>query len=122
VGLPASQQRVLDGIEDDLRGCEPRLASMFSIFTRLTRDEGAPTAEPLPLGARRWRTWPGPELAAALGTMIIVPLVLGLVALFVLMAASSGGHGCRSGAASHSAVTSRALGCQSAPEPPGHGS
>jgi hypothetical protein len=117
VGLPASQQRVLDGIEDDLRGCEPRLVSMFSIFARLTRDEGEPTAEPLPLGARRRRI-----LTARLRAIIAVPLVLGLVALFVFMAVSSGGHGCRSGAASHSAVMGRALGCQPAPEPPGHGS
>jgi hypothetical protein len=120
VSLPASQQRVLDGIEDDLRGCEPRLVSMFSIFAMLTRDEGAPSSELLRLGAgRRWML-----TAARLGTIIVVPLVLGLVALIVFVAVSSAGHGCRLGATPHSAATSRALSCQSAPEPepPGHGS
>jgi hypothetical protein len=90
---------------------------MFSIFTRLTRDEGAPTAEPLGLEARRWRM-----LTTRLGAILVVPLVLGLVALFAFMAARSAGHGCTFGAAPHSAVTSHAPGCQSAPEPPSHGS
>ena len=50
VSLPVSQQRVLERIESDLNGCEPRLVSMFAIFTRLTRNEGAPRTESLPSG------------------------------------------------------------------------
>jgi hypothetical protein len=42
VTLPVSQQRALAGIESALEGGEPRLGSMFAIFARLTRDEGAP--------------------------------------------------------------------------------
>jgi hypothetical protein len=40
VSLPVSQQRVLAGIENALEGGEPRLGSMFAIFTRLTQDDG----------------------------------------------------------------------------------
>jgi hypothetical protein len=119
VSLPVDQQRVLDRIEGDLRGCEPRLVSMFSIFTRLTRDEGAPPAERLGSEARRRRTWLGPELAA----VIVNPLILGLVGLFVFLTVSGvTGHGCRSAAGPHPAAVSHAPSCQSAQEPPGHGS
>jgi hypothetical protein len=48
MGLPAGQQRILDAIEDGLRASEPRLASMFAIFTRLNRHEGQPPSEDLP--------------------------------------------------------------------------
>ena len=50
VSLSASQQRVLYGIESALEGGEPRLRSMFAIFTRLTRDDGAPRTESLLAG------------------------------------------------------------------------
>jgi hypothetical protein len=48
MGLPAGQQRVLDAIEDALRRAEPELASMYSIFTRLTPGEATPGREQLP--------------------------------------------------------------------------
>lgn len=48
MSLPASQQRILDGIADALRISEPRLASMFAMFTRLTKNEAAPWREQLP--------------------------------------------------------------------------
>jgi hypothetical protein len=47
MSLPASQQRVLDAIENALKRREPRLASMFAIFTRLTTSEGLPRTEVL---------------------------------------------------------------------------
>ncbi len=52
MALPAGQQKVLDRIEDALRLSEPRLASMFAIFTRLTRHEARPPREQLPFGRR----------------------------------------------------------------------
>jgi hypothetical protein len=55
MGLPAGQQRTLDTIEEALRTAEPRLAAMFSIFTRLTGNEARPHREQLP-SARGWRT------------------------------------------------------------------
>lgn len=55
MALPAGQQQALDRIEDALRLSEPRLASMFAIFTRLTRHEARPPREQLPFGRRGWR-------------------------------------------------------------------
>jgi hypothetical protein len=48
VGLPARQRRALDRIGDSLEGSDPRLAKMFAIFGRLTRDEEIPRKEELP--------------------------------------------------------------------------
>ncbi len=47
MGLPARQRRALDGIESGLRISDPRLAAMFFIFGRLTRDEDMPRIEEL---------------------------------------------------------------------------
>jgi hypothetical protein len=47
MGLPARQRRVLESIEGKLRGSDPRLAAMFTIFARLTRDEEMPRVEEL---------------------------------------------------------------------------
>jgi hypothetical protein len=47
MGLPARQRRVLGRIEGALRGSDPRLAAIYSIFARLTRDEEMPRIEQL---------------------------------------------------------------------------
>jgi hypothetical protein len=47
MGLPVRQRRVLDVIESGLRRSDPRLAVMFAIFGRLTRDEEMPRFEEL---------------------------------------------------------------------------
>jgi hypothetical protein len=57
MGLPAGQQRVLDTIEEALGTADPRLATMYAIFTRLTGNEARPYREQLPF-ARGWRSWP----------------------------------------------------------------
>jgi hypothetical protein len=49
MSLPAGQQRMLDEIGLQLRASEPRLAGMFSIFTRLSLGEPRPRREELPL-------------------------------------------------------------------------
>jgi hypothetical protein len=117
VNLPTGQQQVLDWIESDLEAGDPRLRSMFAIFTRLTRDEGAPPTESLrPEGLLR-RAWPGRGRSGPLRAVIYAPLVLGLVALFVfLVINSSAAHGCRPAAEPHAAASARAVGCQSALE------
>jgi hypothetical protein len=51
--LPPAQERVLDAMAESLRASEPRLASMFAIFTRLTRNEAAPRREQLPARSLR---------------------------------------------------------------------
>ena len=45
MSLPASQQRVLDRIEEALKHREPRLASMFAMFNRLNLHERLPWIE-----------------------------------------------------------------------------
>ena len=56
MGLPARQLKVLDRIETTLRGSDPRLASLYAIFTRLTRDEEMPRIEQLRYNAVRVMT------------------------------------------------------------------
>ncbi len=45
MGLPVRQQRTLEEIEGRLAGSDPRLKSLFSIFSRLTRGEAMPWFE-----------------------------------------------------------------------------
>lgn len=45
MSLPARQQRALDRIEKTLLADDPRLGSMFAIFTRLTWHEAMPMTE-----------------------------------------------------------------------------
>jgi hypothetical protein len=47
MGLPVRQRRVLERIESALRGSDPKLAALYAIFARLTRDEEMPRAEQL---------------------------------------------------------------------------
>ncbi len=47
MSLPACQQRILDGIAGALQARDPRMVSLFSIFTRLTRQEPMPRLEEL---------------------------------------------------------------------------
>ena len=111
--MPVSQQRVLAGIENALEGGEPRLGSMFAIFTRLTRDEEVPRTEALPEETFPWLSG---RLTATWRAVIAVPVILGLVTLFVLTAISSSApQGCRPGP-----VISRTVSCQSAQGPEGH--
>jgi hypothetical protein len=69
MGLPARQRRRLENIEHKLRSSDPRLAAMFSIFGRLTRDEEMPRIEELrhqaAMLALRTRLW-----LAAVGTRL----------------------------------------------------
>jgi hypothetical protein len=47
MGLPVRQRRVLERIDSKLRGSDPKLAALYAIFARLTRDEEMPRAEQL---------------------------------------------------------------------------
>src|SRR5579859_344879 len=99
MSLPASQQRVLDSIENRLSTREPRLASMFAIFTRLTSNEALPRLEALNASPwwspRRWSS-PSPRPYRALGrarTAVFLTLaaVLVVAAVFISM---NGARGC----------------------------
>jgi hypothetical protein len=50
MGLPARQRRALDHIDRVLRGSDPRLVAMYSIFDRLARGEPLPRFEQLRSG------------------------------------------------------------------------
>ena len=98
MALPASQRRILERIENALRGSDPRLAALFSIFTRLTRDEEMPRVEQVRariailmsrIGVRlasfgRWFGAPG---RARLRTALFFPIALAIVASAVLVGA-----------------------------------
>ena len=117
MSLPSGEQRVLDVMESELEGGEPRLGSIFAIFTRLTRDEGAPRTESLWSEPRR--IWPASRLPGTLRAIIAVPLVLGLVALLVFMAVNGSAQGCRPGWAPHAGTMTRVTVCQPVQESQG---
>ena len=91
MSLPASQQRVLDRIEEALKRREPRLASMFAIFNRLNIHERLPWIEalnPLP-----WWSLKRYHLSARIRAFALIAIAAGLVvsAVFVGMSQSLGG-------------------------------
>jgi hypothetical protein len=120
MALPACQQRVLDGIAGTLQARDPRLAALFSIFTRLNRQEPMPRAEELTLstgfphraarGLRRFFA-----IAMRLRPIVIVPVALAAIAgLLILAPLTSGQRACGS---AHPAATtampfSRVGGCE----------
>jgi len=91
MSLPASQQRVLDRIEEALKRREPRLASMFALFNRLNFHERLPWIEaltPVP-----WWSLKRYHPSARIRAFVLVTLAAGLVvsAVFVGMSQSPGG-------------------------------
>jgi len=100
MSLPASQQRVLDGMERALQASEPHMASMYAIFARL--NQGTEPAGAEPLKRRRWR---GPRPGAgpsgrAMYAMALIPVLFIMVVAGVLLGGSA--HGlttCGSGSA-----------------------
>jgi hypothetical protein len=107
MGLPARQRRVLDRIECTLRGSDPRLAALYAIFARLTRDEEMPRIEQLRhsavLLAARFRFRLTTILSRVFGRLvprqraaIFFPLALALAITSIVFAArsSSGSAGC----------------------------
>jgi hypothetical protein len=98
MGLPASQRRILERIENALRGSDPRLAALFSIFSRLNRDEEMPGIEQIRARAAllfarlryravRFGRWFGAPARARLRTALFFPVALAIVASAVLVGA-----------------------------------
>jgi hypothetical protein len=126
MSLPVGQQRVLDDIEGALQTSEPRLASMYAIFTRLTKNEMRPGREELPtrrnrlgwlrcLSARRViraitpKPWGRVPRALALAQIITVLAALGvLIGLTVHTVRGA----CGSGLGVHPALTHTRAGCR----------
>ena len=74
MSLSASEERTLTSIEQALRSRDPRLNSLFSIFTRLTRQEAMPVIEQI--RRRRWRPQPGAVVLVVIA-MLVCAVVVG---------------------------------------------
>jgi hypothetical protein len=127
MSLPVGQQRVLDDIEGVLQASEPRLASMYAIFTRLTKNELRPRREELPAGRVRLgrlrsclsvrrmiraitpRAW-GPVPRALVLAEIIT--VLAAVGVLIGLTLHTVRGACASGLSVHSALTHTRAGCR----------
>ena len=93
MGLPVRQQRTLDEIEGRLACSDPRLKSLFSIFSRLTSGEVMPWFENVrvrPIADRfPMRLWfhrvPG-RPAKRMRLVLLLPAALSAIACAVLIA------------------------------------
>jgi hypothetical protein len=86
VSLSAYQQSLLNGMDRALEARDPRLASKFALFARLTRDDGPPRTErlaPRPGLMQRLLSVPG-HVAKASATIPIL-LVAGLMAAIITL-------------------------------------
>jgi hypothetical protein len=109
--LPASQQHALDAIDEVLQSAEPRLASMFGVFTDLTRLEAMPATETMT--PSRWTRYRVPgrryhpgrphrprgrQAGRRVGRMVLVPLLLiaavSLLVVSLVNAGPTGRRGC----------------------------
>jgi hypothetical protein len=101
MGLPVRQRRVLDRIECTLRGSDPRLAALYAIFSRLTRDEEMPRIEQVRYGVRRAMSKVGHIFAAITArrhirllprqpVVLLLPLVLALAVVSIVLVARAG--------------------------------
>jgi hypothetical protein len=88
MSLPACQQRALDRMEGALRASEPHLASMYTMFGRLTASESI-GAEQLTRKRLRWLQ-PGTAMYA----IVLVPVMFAAIIVGALL-----GGGTRSTAA-----------------------
>lgn len=103
MGLPARQRRVLGRIEGALRGSDPRLAALYSIFARLTREEEMPRIEELRHRAALRLSRVRLRLASAAAVagrfvprpraVLLLPLALCLAIASIVLGIRAAGHG-----------------------------
>ena len=94
MSLPIGQQRTLESIEGKLAESDPRLVSLFSIFTRLTLTEKMPWIEQVavrPVADRlaalaHWFRWIARRPAARVRAMVLLPAALTAVACALTIA------------------------------------
>lgn len=94
MSLPTGQQRVLESIAGRLAESDPRLVSLFSIFTRLTLTERMPWIEQVavrPVADRlaslgHWFRWLLRRPAARGRAMVLLPAALTAVACALTIA------------------------------------
>lgn len=113
--MPTYQQSLLNGIDRALETRDPRLAAMFAIFTRLTRDDGPPLTERLARGPsnaaialRRAARWAG--ASAAVPIVSVASLMVAIIALGIVTSSASA---CPPAAASHPLGPAGSAACQS---------
>ena len=98
MGLPARQRRILERIEGALRGSDPRLAALFSIFSRLNREEEMPRIEQVRARAAiilarvgyrlvSFARWFGAPRRARLRAALFFPAALAIVASAIVVGA-----------------------------------
>jgi len=133
MSLPAGQQRTLDAIAEGLCTSEPKLASMFAIFTRLTKNDLPPRREQLTVepGLRGWLTrvscvlWaglPGGQTGPGRRTwrraLILGHVTIAAVLMVVVIALTDHSAGrCTPVATGHAGIAGRAA-CPAAPDGP----
>jgi hypothetical protein len=101
MSLPASEQRALDRIEETLHVADPRLRSLFMIFTRLTRHEAMPGTEQV-----------SARLRSSLFRTTAIPIVLAaILSGLILGSLAPARNACVTPARSHSQSSSRMSGC-----------
>lgn len=98
VSLPVSQRRMLDRIDRMLRDSDPRLAALFSTFTRLTWDEEMPRVEEVRARLARFGGWMArrtepvrrhiPHPSARLKAILFFPAALATLACALLFGSS----------------------------------
>jgi hypothetical protein len=107
VSLPADQQRALSQIEQALLSDDPRLWSLFAVFTRLTRHEAMPGTEQVKAPLRQ-----------LLQPVVVIPVTLITLAFVLLLSVLiPGGRVCgsASAAAGHSDTAPATAHCRSGP-------
>ena len=101
MGLPAGQQRILEKIDVKLTESDPRLKSLFAIFTRLTHTEAMPWIEqvtPRPLrdffsGMRFRLRLLSRRPAARMRALLLLPAALtAMVCALTISFGLAGGH------------------------------
>jgi Protein of unknown function (DUF3040) len=105
MNLPASEQRALDRIQEALHAGDPRLRSLFMIFTRLTRHEAMPSTEQV--SARLW--------SSLLRTTAIPIVLAAILSGLILGSLAPARKACVTPARSHSQSSSRMSGCPLGP-------
>ena len=98
MSLPVSQRRMLNRIDRTLRDSDPRLAALFSIFTRLTWDEEMPRVEEVRARLARFGGWIGrrtepvrrrvPRPSDRVKAILFFPAALAAVACALLIGGS----------------------------------
>jgi hypothetical protein len=105
MSLPAREQRALDRIGETLQAGDPRLRSLFMIFTRLTRHEAMPGTEQV-----------NARLRTSLIRTIAIPVALATVLSgLILSSLAPVRNACGTQAASHSQSSSPISGCLPGP-------